>query len=265
MWHFSITIIKKLLTVAAVIMEELLNVLGFSRKEAVVYLALLELGTQASSVIARKTGLSKSTALFLLEELHSKQFVQKTLRGRVQYYSTTVAMLRKRIDTEQKKQHDALTQVVPLLSEIQSPFSSLPKVTFFQGIEACKRAYMDLLESKTEILEFGVHEDLVARFGEKFMQNFIEERRTRSLFLRAIGQDTPLEKILQEKDVLECRQIRTFPSQSGSLYSSIAMYDGKVLLLNLHHDAFGVLIENYEFSQTMKTIFELQWSMLTSS
>ncbi len=43
----------------------------------------------------------------------------------------------------------------------------------------------------------------------------------------------------------------------GDLYSSIAVFDDKVILLNLHRDAFAILIENHEVAETLKTIHKL--------
>lgn len=243
-------------------MNDYLQTLGFSEKETKVYLALVELGMQAGSTIARTTGLSKSTVLFLLDGLAKRGIVQKSHRGKVQYYFADPKDLMITEQTVLKGKTEALNKIIPLLTELKSPFSALPKVTFFEGIEGCRKIYWQLLDSKTEILEFGVHSDLVQKFGEKFMNEFIEERVKRKLFLRALAQEDPIEKILQNLDKKQCREIRLFSGEFGRLYSSVAIFEEKVLLLNLFRDAFGILIENPEFSKTMRTIFEVQWSLV---
>lgn len=240
-------------------MNEYLQKLGFSEKETMVYLALVELGMQAGSTIARATNLSKSTVLFLLDNLSRQGIVQKSHRGKIQYYFADTKDLIRIEEKKREERDNALEKVLPLLNEIQSPFSAVPKVTFFEGIEGCKKAYWNLLESQTEILEFGVHEDLVAKFGEEFMNSFIEERIKRKLFLRALAQESSVEKELRKFDNIQWREIRLFSNEFGRLYSSIAVFEEKVLLLNLFRDAFGILIKNTEFSHTMRTLFEVQW------
>lgn len=246
-------------TVITDAMNEYLQKLEFSEKEIKVYLALIELGMQASSTIARSTELSKSTVLFLLDGLSKRGIVQKSHKGNVQYYFADPKDLLIAEQALLKEKTEALEHVIPLLSELKSPFSAIPKVTFFEGIEGCRKIYWQLLEAKTEILEFGVHSDLVQKFGETFMNEFIAERVKRGLFLKALAQEDPIEEVLQKLDIQQCREIRLFSGEFGRLYSSIAIFEEKVLLLNLFRDAFGILIENPEFSKTMRTIFEVQW------
>ena len=240
-------------------MRDRLIQLGFSTKEVDVYLAALELGNQAASTIARKTGYPKSTVLFLLNGLVEQGYVQRSQQGRVQYFFCDPRDLLQRKKEALAKQREALEEVVPLLEEYKSPYSSQPRVTFYEGIEGCRKVYSKLLESTTDILEFGAHEDLVNRLGSGYMDEFIAKRKKKKIFLRAISQDSPIEQDLIKLDKKQCREIQLFPDHKGKLYSSIAIYENKVLLLSLFHDAFGILIENKEVADTMRTIFELQW------
>ena len=56
-------------------MKEKLEKLGFSPKEADVYISLLELGSAVVSDVAKKAGINRSTAYVLLESLEKKGFV----------------------------------------------------------------------------------------------------------------------------------------------------------------------------------------------
>lgn len=243
-------------------MREYLEQLGFSPKEAEVYLALLELGSQPSSVISRKTGYPKATVLFLLEALVDRGFVTRSQRGRALYFYADPDQLEHVLRRRLTAQNTTLDRVLPLLREFQSPYSSPPKVTFYEGIDGCRRVYQQLLDSETEILEFGVHDDLVNRLGADFMDNFIAERTARGLFLRALAHPNQVELELQSHDKEQCREIRLLPEGVGRLYSSIAIYEDKVLILNLHHDAFAILMENAEVSASLKTIFGVMWAGL---
>jgi sugar-specific transcriptional regulator TrmB len=55
-------------------MKEKLEKLGFSSKEADVYISLLELGSAIVSDVAKKAGINRSTAYVLLESLAKKGF-----------------------------------------------------------------------------------------------------------------------------------------------------------------------------------------------
>lgn len=238
-------------------MRELLQKLGFNGKEIAIYLCLLETGQSNGAKIAQKVHYPKATALFILKNLVDQGYVQRSQKGRTQYFEAHPKDLAKHKSAELEEQKKSLDRLLPLLEEFKTPYSSEPKVTFYEGVENCKKAYSLLLESKSAILEFGAHEDLVMRFGEKFMNNFMDERAKRKINLEAICSDSEMNTKLQTKDTKQARVIHLFPQKEGTLYSSIAIFDQKVLLLNLYYDAFAILIENQEVSATLKTIFHL--------
>jgi len=221
-----------------------------------VYLALLEFGTQPASIIAKKAKLPRSTVLFLFEELLEKGYIRKTQKGRTQYFYADPRDLEKIEDERLKQARSNLCETIPLLKEFKSPFSSPPKITFFEGINGCRKAYLILLESKTEILEFSTHGHLL-KMGEKFMDDFIDERARRKIMINVILQESELERSYTPLNKKQFRKIKFFSPEIGSIYSAIDVYEDKVLLLNLHSDAFGILIQSKEFAETMKTIFNV--------
>lgn len=237
--------------------------LGFSEKEATVYLALLELGQQPASVVARKTGFPRPTVLFLFESLTARGFVRKSRRGRAQFFYADPADLKKVIEIEMAQRQETLDDIIPLFEEVRSPLTSPPRVTFFEGMDGCRKAYSLLLESKTEVLEFAAHEDLV-KMGESFMKKFVEQRVKHGVHIRPICRSTPLHRIFKNLDKKQMRKLRMFPQSQGELYSSIDMFENKVLLLNLYHDPFAILVENKEFADTLRTIHGLVWRSLSA-
>lgn len=238
-------------------MKKILENLGFTQKETEVYLALIEFGNQPASQIAKKTGHPKSTVLFLFDNLLKKGYIRKSNKGRIQYFYADPKDLKKAKERQLEEEKKTLNKAIPLLEEFKSPFSSEPKVTFYEGVDGCKKAYSMLLESKTEVLEFGAHGDLVEKFGEDFMNDFIEKRIKNKIHIKAISKKDEIHKKLSKFDKKHLREIQFYPSNKGTLYSSIAIFEDKVLLLNLYHDAFAILIENKEVAETLKTIHRL--------
>ena len=242
-------------------MDKLLAQLGFNDKEIKVYLTLLELGMVPAVNIAKKVELPKSTVLFLLDRLVAQGYVEKTQRSNTQYFFTDPEMLLEAKKKALTAESEALDKVVPLLSEMKNPYSSKPRVTFFEGVGGCKKMYRKMLDSGDEILEFGIHKDLEDRFGADFMDTFIADRVERGLSLRAISSPNSVDTALSKLDPQHLREQR-FLSADQDTYSSIAIYEGKVMLLNLRQDMFGILIESAEISQTLKTIFEALWAKM---
>lgn len=240
-------------------MIEQLIQLGFTTKEAKVYLALLEFGTQPASVIAKKTSYPKSTVLFLFEGLLKRGFIRKSRRGRVQYFYADPDELYQQKKSELQIQQEQLETTVPLLKEFKNPFTSPPKLQFFEGVVGCRKAYSLLLESKTEICEFAAHTDLI-KMGVEFMEKFVVERSRRKILIRTVSKISPINKDFLKKNKKQHRELFLYDPKIGELYSSIDVFEDKVLLLNLYHDAFAILIENKEVAETLKTIHRLVWS-----
>lgn len=236
-------------------LEKLLR-LGFTEKEARVYLALLEFGSQPASVISKKTGYPKATVLFLFDHLFKKGYINRSQKGRVFYFYADPKELEKEKNKEHTEEQKALHDVLPLLREFKNPFSSPPKILFFEGLDGCRKAYSLLLESKTEIYEFAAHHDLI-NMGEDFMKHFVKERARRKIFINVIAQNSKLHSYFHKRDKTQQRKLKLFPPKIGDLYSSIDVFENKVLLLNLYHDAFAILIENKEVAETIKTIHHL--------
>ena len=46
-------------------------------------------------------------------------------------------------------------------------------------------------------------------------------------------------------------------NELGIINSSIALFDNKILILNLKKSAFGILIDNPDMYETLKTLFYL--------
>ena len=240
-------------------MEKCLMQLGFSHKEAEAYLALLEFGSQPASVIAKKTNMPRPTVLFLFDGLVKRGYVRRSQRGRVQYFYVDPNDLKKAKVDELQEEEEALKKVIPLLEEFKNPYTSPPKITFFEGLEGCRKAYSMLLDSETAILEFAAHEDL-ERMGKDFMKNFVEQRTTRKRFIRPICIRSPLNKAFHAIDKKQQRNLKMFSSKKfGIIYSSIDIFEDKVLLLNLRDDAFAILMQSKAVADTLRTIHSLAW------
>lgn len=89
------------------------------------------------------------------------------------------------------------------------------------------------------------------------MEDFINSRIKKWIFCNSIWSEGKIEESLHLVDDKQMRNLRIFPLSLWKLKSSIAIYDNKVLILNLNWVFTGVIIENQEFSITMESIFSI--------
>ena len=236
-------------------MKKSLEKLGFNSKEAQVYVYLIEYGISPASEISKYISIPKSTVNFLADNLWKKWILTKSFRWKTWYYEADIKNLKEYILDDVQGKQQALEYILPTLQEKNKNTISKPKIFFLDGLESCKKAYLELLKVEKVFLEFGAHSDLENAFGKEFMEKFITSRVKKWIFCDAIGSDEKVEQELQKKDKEDMRSLQIFSSQFWSIYSSIAIYNSTVLLLNLRGIYTGIVIENTEFAETMKTIF----------
>ncbi|MDQ7009124.1 MAG: helix-turn-helix domain-containing protein [Candidatus Gracilibacteria bacterium] len=244
-------------------MEEKLIELGFNKKEIKVFLYLLEFGISAASEVARNLGFPKSSVNFLADNLWKKGVLKKSFRGKTGYYESDISNFEKIILEEIKNKKSILEDILPKLKEKNQNNIYRPKIIFIDGIENCKKAYLEIIEfsknkNNTKYCEIGAHKDLVNTFGEEFMNNFIKLRKKYNLICDAISNNGETESQFKNKNYSEERELQLFDENIfGKIYSTIVIYNNKVLILNLRGNPSGVLIENKDFYETMKILFKI--------
>lgn len=238
-------------------MKELLENLWFNKKETNIFLYLVSYGTSPASEISKHLNIPKSTINFIADNLRKNWFIKKSFRQKVWYYEVDVWEFKNIIENEINKKQQTITDLIPKLKEANKNIKSKPKIIFIDWVENCKNTYLDILNTKSVFYEFWAHKDLEDAFSKKFMQDFIKARIEKKLFCEAIWHNWEIEKNLKLNDEKELRDLRIFWKEFWEVNSSIAIYDNKVLILNLNWVYSGVLIENNELAETLKTIFKI--------
>lgn len=238
-------------------MEKYLEKIWLNQKEINVYMYLVEYGISWASEIWKKLNIPKSTINFIADNLWKKWFLKKTFTWNTWLYEADITMLQENIEKDILLKNKMIEELIPFLKEKNKNVKSKPKIKFFDWVDSCKKAYLDILKIKNEFFEFWAHRDLENTFWKNFMEDFINERIKRNLFCNAIWSSDEVEKSLQKLDKEQKRNIKIFDSNFWEINSSIALYDNKTLILNLKWVCNWVLIENADFTNTMKTIFNI--------
>lgn len=235
-----------------------LESLGFNEKEIRIYLYLIEYGSSPASEISRSIHIPKSTVNFIADNLWERWILKKSFQWNTGYFEADVTMLEEVVEHESQQKMQALSAAIPLLKEKNKQVMSRPKMIFFDGRDMCRKAYSDILIMKEKIFyEFWAHQDLEEWLGVNFMNEFIWKRVKKQIFCKAIGTQYEIMNNLQKDDEKHLRDLNIINTTSWDITSSIAIYDDKVLILNLKGAQNGVCIENKDFAETMKTIFRI--------
>lgn len=256
-----IKLVNRIIEILSINIVDMINIyfeqLWFNKKETDIYLYLVSYWISASSEISKHLNIPKSTINFIADNLWKKWFLKKSFKLNTWYYEADISELENILKNQILEKQNIILKLIPNLKEKNKNIKSKPKIIFIDWIENCKKAYLDILKTKKVFYEFWAHKDLEDAFSKEFMEYFIEKRIENNLFCEAIWHFWEIEKNLKLRDEEELRNLKIFWSEFWEIYSSISIYENKVLILNLNWVYSWVLIENKELSQTIKTIFKI--------
>jgi sugar-specific transcriptional regulator TrmB len=242
---------------------------GLSSAEIRVYLALLELGAQPASIVARKAGLKRGHAYNVLAVLMEKGVVQEFVKKGVRIFTCCsptglLSLLEQRAeDLESKKR--SLLESLPLLEGIIHPLAVQPKVRFFQGIEGIKEIYEDTLRFPDQNLyAVGDFEHYFPRQNSPELNDWMWEycNRRAKAGIHYIG-------IINKSDTSDLAfkrrkgQKRTFKMLRGvDLPVEVNIYGDRVAVISSSRDMVGLIVEDKPTADTLRNFHQAVWAML---
>lgn len=246
-------------------LKNALQNIGLNEKEITVYIAILELGTQPASTIARRIKIPRNTTRFLLDKLVEKGIIKKTTRANTQLYTpeepkNLINLLeRERVNANTKidSKIEELTEVMAELETRYRPESTKPKVTFYEGDDGLIKVYEDTLKSSETLRSFANFESLHGILPDYF-KTYFKRRVKNKIHMRSIHPNTPLSQKSAKQDKSFDRESRLVPADDYNFTPEIQLYDGKVVMTSLK-EKLGIIIESQEIYEAMGVAFELAW------
>ncbi len=242
-------------------LKKTLEFIGFSEKEVLVYLALLELGKGTVTQISRKAGINRPTGYHVLNSLALKELVKISGKEPKQEYvaespDQIEKMLQDKIESG-KKFLDEAKKIIPELKSIHN-IVNRPKVLFYEGKEGLEKVYEDTLSSHEEILAYASVEDIAPTLPHYFPE-YYKRRAKKGIHIRAIFPESPDARERASLDKEEIRQSLIVPSEKFGFHPEINIYDNKVMIASWR-EKLGIIIESSEIADAMKKIYELAWA-----
>lgn len=234
--------------------------MGFSEKEAEVYLAMLELGPAAVQDISKKSGVNRSTTYVMIESLKRRGLISTYEKGKKLFFRAespdNLKMLLQDEMAELKSKQAKLDAALPRLEAIYNAREDKPSVRFFEGEQALMQLRREVVESKEPIWEFySVDEALseITSIGH-------EERvlGSKHLFGRALFTVKPgFEVPFFDPEGIE---VRTLPYDEFPFSGDLAVVGDRVYVMSMKSIGMVIVIDNSEIADIIKTLYEAAWS-----
>lgn len=243
-------------------MLEQLQKLGFSFKEATLYLAALELGEASPvSVLAKRASVNRTTAYDILENLVSRGLILASdHKNHRTYQALDPSRLVEHLKEESVKFARMANEAKRMLPELSTHYRALtdrPRIYFYEGEEGLVRVYEETLKSTEEIRAFAnaqVNQDTLGWYFPRYYKR----RAELGIPIRGILSDNPVDFDLHIKDKEQLRTSRIIPKSKLDFSPEVNFFDNKIMIADWK-EKLGIIIESREIAHMFKQIFELAW------
>lgn len=242
-----------------------LKFFGLSDKEARVYTALLENGSQSVRQLAEITTINRGTAYDILKSLQDKGLVSYYHQeSRQKFVAEDPDKLRnyiKQQEEEFKKRKELAADAIPELKSLQNKGGSGPTSKLYENKTGVKKILEDVLGSLSGLEEkereyyiysaTNASKDINSAYPD-----FTRDRIKKNIYVKAIS----LASGGRSHGLDERRWLGTNDDSA----TFIIIYGGKCAFISRDNygKPIGVIIENEMIYQTQKNIFLKLWELL---
>ena len=244
--------------------EQILTANGFSRKEAIVYLAILEAGEITVSHIANKTHLKRTSVYDILESLKEKGVVSITKRKGVQQVS---ALSPRNLVGQFLQAATMAEQALPQLMELAYSSPLKPRMRFYEGMDGLREILRDMSFSKGQTLGFTDYAQMPMELFTFIRKEVVPERRKRKNFILLIVPRNERNIHVQTEDDLHFGEHRFVEYPEEKHHIEVLIYDLTKVAFSSFKDGelFGVVIDSVAVYETLQNLFWLIWNQQPTS
>jgi sugar-specific transcriptional regulator TrmB len=241
--------------------HNILEQLGLNDNESVVYNLLLSEGAKTPPEIAAATGITRANSYFVLQSLISMGLVErKEKKKKYQYSPLSPDKLTQLVENEKREvaeKEKILAAVLPELSSMFNMHTNKPSVSYFEGKEGIKTFYNDIwLQKPSEAILFRSPLDEEYIGLDSIRADNVRLTKA-GIFMRIISPSGP---IMTEVDGLKLnREVRYIDKNKYPFESELCVYNNHIAIVAFGKNKVGMLIDNKELANTLRSIFEIVW------
>lgn len=236
-------------------LKKLLEQTGFTEKEALIYLALLELGEGNVSDISKITELKRPIIYVILEGLIKRGHASELPSKKVNTYqaSDPGIILRKIQDTAKN-----FSEMLPIFRTLSNKGKKKPKIFYYETKGGIWNIYEEMSRSKNPF--FITSYASIRKFFPNAIDKWVDEDIKAGLIkdgYHLIPDDE--ENIEIGKRFKKANQgVRTL-SELKNIKMDFTIFGNKLAVTSLEDEPFIVVIESEELVNSMRPIFEIAW------
>ncbi|MEP7103801.1 MAG: helix-turn-helix domain-containing protein [Candidatus Dojkabacteria bacterium] len=241
---------------------------GLNDKEVVIYLTLLKTGPSTIMDLSRKTGIKRSTTHNNVEELIKKGLVSQTNYGERRMAVAEDPEKLKFLLEQRKWDVNKLEKIMPDI--VKSIYDTVPgakettkvEVKYYEGHKGVQLIYKEAFGSK-ELRSYVNLAEVSKGFPDNGQLFLDAQKKSTSLVVYEIL-DNSDESLASAKLFSKNQNFKYKVSPMNMNLSAvdILMFDNKVALVNFKDSITGVIIDNKDYYENTKAIFDFMWNIL---
>ena len=252
---------------------QVLEQIGLTEKEATIYLALLEMGAQGATTISNKTQINRSTCYLILENLSEKGLISTHTESNVQYFealepSSLLTYINKR-QNELVIQQNIIQNNMPYLEAIKKENTGSTKTKYYKGADGILNLYLETLKTNERLIYSFLNISQIPKELLNVLEEiYVKERIKNKIEANIIyitsknTEDKHKSSFKDEESLRHMKYIET----DYSLSVEIQCIGNKTIITNFSpENTFGILIENKELAESIKTLHKIMWSLTKNS
>jgi sugar-specific transcriptional regulator TrmB len=235
-------------------MEEtkILEDLGFSKSEAIVYLTLLKIGKTKSGEIIKKTGLQSSVIHNTLNTLIDKGFITYVLEGKIkQYEAVSPKLIREWIKSKEKSFED----IMPKLQNFENQSKEKgTKTKVYEGFKGLLTATLEIIgdSNKGDYKYFAAEKILLDKKAIEFFEKVDLIKKDKKISVKGIAK-------MSGKEVLNNYKNSLIRYTKEEIPPAMNIYGDKVLIISLSEKPIGILIDSKEIAKQYHDLWNNIW------
>jgi len=234
---------------------EILEKTGLNQKEAMVYMALLELGTASVEGIARKAGTKRPTTYLILDELQKKGLATLVPRAKKVLYMPESP---DKIISDLNRKQELMKRFLPNLLAVYNQPKNKPQVLLYEGKEAVGDVYEKILDAKN-VDFFATTKDIAAVYPD-YPERLVQKTLNKQIKVRELLTQNPEDIAFAKKTKRSDHYEQRFTPAGKSFLTDNVLFDNNIVFFSYEPHIFAVQIQSVTIYQSLKTLFELAWN-----
>jgi len=235
--------------------------IGFSQKEAKLYLTLLARGGATAAELTAASALKRPTVYKLLESLQDRGLVAQSFRGTRRFFTPEPPeQLMKNVENQKRN----IEQILPDLTDLFMANTLHPRVRYYDGIAGIRKIHEFFLRMPpgSSYYYFGSMRSSVDALGEEFVAEYTRQRVRNRIWSNGIypREEAMLNPALTSSPE-NLRRLRYFDLKGMNNLGQLTMFDHKIAIFSGRRDLFGMILESEDCYSIMKMVFDAMWQM----